>query len=354
MRSQGRTGATLLLAALIATAGIGSFPARATGSGPVNGTVWAANRGTHTIAAFDADTGDIVHTVNMAPNSEPGDLAYAKGKLYVAEERGPAPAIAIVDARSGDLVGRIPVPVGSRPHHVHASSGGNLVAVGLYGTDTVAVVDTHTDTLLGPWDSNPATTNARIHAGVFSNDESTLYLASDTTGEVVAIDPRTGFIFWRLPVPAAHELAITHDQRTLYVTRRTQNELVVIQLDQDATVAPTSYQHVAGLGLPDTLRLSANEKLLTVGLRTSPAQLAVVHLDTSPLAVEIVTLSVSAPSEALTVGGHQWTAPSGRYTLATWEGGAHPGIAVIDHRNDSTVVRRIDYPGRPHGVVHTP
>ena len=354
MGSQGRTGGALLLTALIATAGIASFPTYATGTGPVNGTIWAANRGTHTIRAVDANTGEVVHTVNMAPNSEPGDLAYAKGKLYVAEERGPAPAIAIVDARSSDLLGRIPVPVGSRPHHVHASSGGNLVAVGLYGTDMVAVVDTHTDTLLGPWDSNPATTNARIHAGVFSNDESTLYLASDTTGEVVAIDPRTGFIFWRLPVPAVHELAVTHDQRTLFVTRRTQNQLAVIPLDPDVAKAPTIYHDVLALGLPDTLRLSANEKLLTIGLRTMPAQLAVVHVDTWPFVVEIVRLSVDAPTEALTIGGHQWTAPSGRYTLASWEGGAHPGIAIIDHQNGNTVMQRIEYPGRPHGVEHTP
>jgi hypothetical protein len=354
MGSQGRTGSALLVAGLLGMAGVGSFRASATGSGPVNGLIWAANRGAHTIRAFDADTGDIVHTVNMAPTSEPGDLAYAKGKLYVAEERGPAPAIAIVESRSGDLLGRIPVPVGSRPHHVHASSGGNLVAVGLYGTDLVAVVDTHTDTLLGPWDSNPATTNARIHAGVFSNNESTLYLASDTTGEVVAIDPRSGFIYWRLAVPAAHELAVTHDQRTLFVTRRTQNQLAVVQLDPDAAIAPTSYHDVLALGLPDTLRLSADEKLLTVGLRTMPAQLAVVHLDTWPFGVELVRLSLDAPTEAMTIGGHQWTAPSGRYTLASWEGGEHPGIAIIDHKNDNTVVQRLEYPGRPHGVQHTP
>jgi hypothetical protein len=30
----------------------------------------------------------VLHTVSMAPNSQPGDLAHAKGKLYVAEEFG--------------------------------------------------------------------------------------------------------------------------------------------------------------------------------------------------------------------------------------------------------------------------
>ena len=31
----------------------------------LNGTIWAANRGTHTIRGFDAATGDAVRTVDM-------------------------------------------------------------------------------------------------------------------------------------------------------------------------------------------------------------------------------------------------------------------------------------------------
>ncbi len=67
----------------------------------------------------------------MASNSQPGDLAYAKGKLNVAEEFGTPPATAIVDAATGVVSTRIPMAPGSRPHHVHASANGKLVAVGL-------------------------------------------------------------------------------------------------------------------------------------------------------------------------------------------------------------------------------
>ena len=257
-----------VVAGLIGSAMVGSVALTGeTGQQSVNGTIWAANRGTHTIRGFDADTGAVVHTVNMSPNSQPGDLAYAKGKLYVAEEFGTPPAIAIVDPVTGSVLGRIITALGSRPHHVHASSSGNLVAVGLFGTDLVAVVDTHSDTLLGPWDSNPAATNGRVHAAVFSNDESTLYLASDASNEIIAMDPRTGVVFWRLTVPAAHEIALTHNQKLAYVTRRTANRLAVIHLDHDATNRPSGFEDVLTLGLPDTLRLSANENLLTVGLR---------------------------------------------------------------------------------------
>ena len=71
----------------------------------IHGTIWVANRGAHTIRAYDAATGDVVNTVAMAPNSQPGDLAYANGKLYVAEEFAtPNPAIAIVSPATGVIL----------------------------------------------------------------------------------------------------------------------------------------------------------------------------------------------------------------------------------------------------------
>lgn len=334
--------AMVVLACLVVWFGAGPrIQADDAGGGSVNGIIWVANRGAHTIRGFDADTGAVVHTVSMAPNSQPGDLAFAKGKVYVAEEFGTPPAIAIVDAATGIVLNRILLPPASRPHHVHASVGGNLVAVGLFGTDRVAVIDTRDDTLLGPWDSNPATTTGRVHAGVFSRDGNTLYLASDASNEVIAMDPRTGGVFWRMTVPGAHELAVTHDGKAAFVSRRTANRLAIINLED-----PTQpYRDVLSLTLPDTLALSATEKLLTVGLRTSPAQIAVVDTRTFDPPT-MVTLS----AEGGTIAAHQWTSPSGRYTYAAFEGGANPGVAVIDHVAGHQVVQRFGYPGRPHGV----
>jgi DNA-binding beta-propeller fold protein YncE len=332
-----------VLAAGLAATIVSAGPAQRLSN--LHGTVWLANRGANTIAGFDATTGEAVDVVTMAAGSQPGDLALANGKLYVAEEMGPAPAIAIVDPAGIAPIHRIPMAAGSRPHHVHASPDGDLVAVGLYGTDMVAVVDTATETLLGTWDTNPDpnATAGRAHAGVFSRDGSTLYVASDTTGEVIAMDPRNGFIRWRLGVPAAHELAV-RDGKSLYVSRRTANRLAVIDLEQ------RTWTDVLQLTLPDTLRLSANRKLLTIGLRTTPAQVAVV--DTETLAVDLVPIGPAA--DLTTVAGHQWTSPGGRYTVASFEGGSRPGFAVIDHRAGNTVVGAIEYPTRPHGVEFIP
>jgi len=342
MRSHRRC-AGAIAAGVLGAVVVGSIAiARESPRPSANGTIWVANRGAHTIRGFDADTGEIVHTFSMAANSQPGDLAFAQGKLYVAEEFATPPAIAVVDPDTGEIFTRITFDTGARPHHVHASVGGNLIAVGLFGTDKVAVIETHDDTLLGTWDSNPLTTNGRIHAAVFSKEGRTLYLTSDATNEVIAIDPESGEIYWRMTVPGAHELAVTHDGKTAYVSRRTANMLAVIDLEH------RTYEDVLSLGLPDTMRLSANEKMLTVGLRTTPARLAVV--DTQTFAFDLVTLS--APGETTTIAGHQWTSPGGQRTFASFEGGANPGVAVVDHRAGNEVVARLPYPGRPHGVDH--
>jgi DNA-binding beta-propeller fold protein YncE len=317
----------------------------------VKGTIWVANRDSaqSNIRGFDARTGAVLATVNMAPGSQPGDLAFARGKLYVAEEFGASPSIAIVDPRSGVVLKRFPIgpppPAPSaRPHHAHASPDGRLVAFGLYGTDTVAVVETRTDTLLGPWDTNPDTTNGRAHAGVFSKNGRTLYVASDASNEVVALDPRTGAILWRTTVPGAHELAVMRDGKTAIVARRTADKVAVLDL------VTRTFRDVLDLPLPDTLRLSRNDKLLTIGLRTQPAHVAVV--DTRTFQFELVR--IGPLTDMTTIAGHQWTSRNGRFTFASFEQGAGAGVAVIDHRAGNQVVSSFSYPGRPHGVDLVP
>jgi DNA-binding beta-propeller fold protein YncE len=316
--------------AMIVSVALAGSPSRR----EVNGTIWVANRGANTIRGFDAATGTVMTTVAMRANSQPGDLAYAKGKLYVAEEFGSPPAIAIVDAETGDVLGRI--FTGPRPHHVHASVGGNLIAYGVFGTNRVGVIDTHTDTLVGEW---PASTNpaARSHAGVFSHDGRTLYVANDVVNEVSAVNPLTGELLWTMNVPNAHELVVKHDGKTAYVSCRGGNTLRVIDLERHEIV------RTIALGpAPDTLRLSANEKLLTVGLRGTPATVAVI--DTETLTSDFVTIGGAG-----TIAGHQWTSANGHFTFAAFEGpGA--GVAVIDHEQANAVVETLDYPGRPHGV----
>ena len=90
--------------------------------------------------------------------------------------------------------------------------------------------------------------------------------------------------------------------------------------------------------------------MLTIGLRTMPAQVAVV--DTRTFAYELVRIGPLL--EPNTIAGHQWTSRNGRFTFAAYEGGTSPGVAVIDHRAGNEVVGTLAYPGRPHGVDLAP
>jgi DNA-binding beta-propeller fold protein YncE len=334
MSRPSRTIITLLAGivgvALVVSVAVAARPDRR----ELNGTVWVANRGAHSIRGFDAATGSVNAAVAMRANSQPGDLAYAKGKLYVAEEFGSPPAIAIVDAESGVVLDRI--FTGPRPHHVHTSVGGNLIAYGVFGTNRVGIIDTHTDTLVGEW---PASTNpaARSHAGVFSHDGRTVYVANDVVNELSAVDPLTGGVRWTMTVPSAHELAVTHDGKTAYVSCRGGNVLRVVDLERQEIM------RTIDLGpAPDTLQLSANEKLLTVGRRGTPAKVAIV--DTETLEYDLVTIGGTG-----TIAGHQWTSPNGHFTFAAFEG-PDAGVAVIDHEQGNAVSQTLNYPGRPHGV----
>ena len=198
MRSHSRalTAFLVSLVGIVATAATASFADDGTRDrlSNVNGTIWVANRGVHTIQGFDARTGAVVSTIAMSPGSQPGDLAYARGKLYVAEEFGSPPAIAIVDPRDGprheaDLHGaacRDPITC-TRPAAATSSRSGctERTRSRLWTRARTSCSDV--------WDTNadPAT-NGRAHAGVFSPNGRLLYVASDASNEIVALDPQDG------------------------------------------------------------------------------------------------------------------------------------------------------------------
>lgn len=317
-------GAAVSLVAIAGVAGASS-PVRP----GLEGTVWVANRAIPRLVAYDAATGDLRYSVTL--NALASDVAVGKDKVYVGEEA--ANAIAVIEGRSGEIVGRI--GTGARPHHLAASSGGTYVAYSLFGTNKVGVIDARTDEVVGEWNAS-ASPLARTHAAAFSNDGKTLYAANDVTNELTAVDARTGELLFSIPVPQAHELVVTSNERIAYVSRRSANAVRVIDLESRETIADIP------VALPDTLQLSADGKQLTVGLRTTPARVAVI--DTEAL---VATMTFELPG---TLAGHQWTSPNGRWTFAAFEG-AVPGTAVIDHRSLS-ISDVLPYPGggRPHGL----
>jgi hypothetical protein len=107
------------------------------------------------------------------------------------------------------------------------------------------------------------------------------------------------------------------------------------------------------VGQENADKIADHDRLLTIGLRGTPAQILLVRTD--PL--EIVgagPLTIAGPG---TIAGHQWTSPNGRWTIAAFEGGSTPGFAVIDHRSGAIVTEPFPtmetFPGMPsrqHGL----
>lgn len=356
----------------------------------INGTIWVANRETDIVRGFDAATGRFVRDIHLTSDSgaKASDLTYARGKLYVSEELGTNPSVTIVDPSrpaGSEILLRIS---SARPHHMHSSDvihrdlghegilpcsySTTLVAYGVYSTYRVGVIDARTDKKLGEWVTSKNSA-ARSHAGVFGPPTPagnlTLYVANDTTNELSAIDPWDGSPKWTSPedgtlkplnVPAAHELVVSRDGKTAYVSGRSASVIHVVDLETPDRIGkiiftdPLSPDGAPLSLLPDTLQLTAHERMLTVGLRVLPAKIAVIDLAEALAGnYDRVTYEIVTIGGANTLAGHQWTSPDGHYTFAAFEG-PNAGVAVIDHRRNNEVVERLPFPGKPHGVTFAP
>ena len=167
----------------------------------VDGTIWVANRGAHTIRGFDAATGSVVSTVAMAAGSQPAgsrlrtrQALRGRGVRHAAGDRDRRSRHGCrreADrARSGLAAAPRPQESPRRPRCLRALRDGQGRR-GRYRHGLAA----------RPVGYRPEEHLGRDHAAVFSKDGRTLYVASDTTGEVIALEPWTGEVLWRMDVP---------------------------------------------------------------------------------------------------------------------------------------------------------
>ena len=304
----------------------------------MQGTIWVGDRVSPTSGAelvgFAAWSGDVRLQVDLdAPAS---DVAAAAGKIFVGEES--LARIVVIDGQTGAVLSRI--ATGPLPHHLTTSADGAMVAYSAFGSNRVGVIDAATASLVGEWEATDVAAD-RAHGVAFSPDGGTLYVASEGAGTVSALAVPSGAPLRSLNVPGAHELLPSPDGRRLYVSSRPLDLFRVIDLETWTVTASIP------LGRPDTISASPNGKVLTVGLRTMPASVALVDAESFTVTE---TIQVAG---AGTLAGHQWLSPNRRYTFVAFEGpGA--GLAVIDHRTG--VVTTHPYPGggRPHGLDYAP
>ena len=322
-------------------------PAHLPGAG---GTLWVTNRAgaLGSVTVFDAGTGSQLGTLTVG--SKPtAALAAGHDKIYVSNG-SPSNTVSVISRRTLTVTATIPTGAGTDPHHMTSSRNGGSVYVALFGTRTVAVIDTATDTLARTLVAS-ANPSAKTHAVWISNDGATLYATnslgsspSSPSGTVSAIDVTTGTLLWEVVLGQnPSEILVTDNQRTAYVTVRTEGVVKVLDLTTDP---PTVTATVPIGSQPDTLQLTNDNKTLVVALRGAPAA---TLMDTRTLETRTVPTSG-------TTTGHQWLSANGRYTfLATVGASDQSGVAVIDNRT-AVVVRNYLLPGvaDPHGVFFEP
>jgi len=170
----------------------------------------------------------------------------------------------------------------------------------------------------------------------------TVFATNSVVNEVVALDALTGAVRWALAVGInPSEVLVPPGGEAAFVSIRNEDKLQVADITMPAVVA----EFFVG-AQPDTLQLTPDGNLLVIGLRGTPAQIAIVDLAGAG--------AVSWVDIEGTTTGHNALSPDGRYSFVAVEGDA-PGVAVVDNLGHS-VVATYPYPGggRPHGIFYDP
>ena len=325
-----------LLAASLAVVLATATASASSGLPGASGTIWVTERSGNTVTAFDAATGAVLRTttVGAAPigvTSLPG----SNRKTYSSDEN--ANQVSVIDEDSGAVIKTI--AMGPRPHHLMLSPNNQYIYVAEFGSNQIGVVDTDLDARVAGYvaSTNPA---ARTHAVWINQYGRSLYATNSVANTISKLDAQTGVLLWELPIGNnPSEILVTPDDRTAYVSVRNENKIRIVDLSGD--IPAIVGEQVIGTQ-PDTLQLTNDRKWLIVGLRGTPATMALMNTDT--LAVRHVALTG-------TTTGHQWLSANSKYTFIAVE--TPGGVAVVD--NDAGAqVAFYPYPGgsRPHGVYY--
>jgi YVTN family beta-propeller protein len=183
------------------------------------------------IAVVDASERRLVRVLPGGSDPEQFDITPSGDTLFVSNED--SHEASLVDVASGEILRT--VPVGEEPEGVRVSPDGRLVYVTGETDHNVTVLDAAT-----------ADEVARIRVGhrprdaVFSSDSSRAYVSSEIDGTVSVIDVAASTVIGTIALPEASRtmgVALSPDDRILYVTNGRSQTLAAIDLESDEVVA---------------------------------------------------------------------------------------------------------------------
>lgn len=135
--------------------------------------------------------------------------------------------VAVIGTTNNRVLRTIPVPKG--PHGLVMTPDGRKMYVSSDGVSTVSVIDTLTDQVVSTIDVGP-----NPHGLAISPDGHRVLVMAFGSNQAVVIDTASDRILGQIPVPLAHNGAISSDGRTAYVSSQQQGATAIVVLDLGA------------------------------------------------------------------------------------------------------------------------
>jgi YVTN family beta-propeller protein len=228
-------------------------------------------------------------------------------------------AVAVVDTGTNRVLSTIAVPPG--PHGLVITPDGRKVYVSSDGASTVSVIDTTLDQVVGSIEVGP-----NPHGLAMSSDGQKLLVSAFGANQAIIIDTSGDRIIGQMPVPLAHNGAISADGKTAYVGSQQKGATALVVLDLSAM------REVTRIGLDSTPRgldLSPDGKWLYF---TVAGMDAVLVLDTTTHRIAGQIATGASPHIAV-------FAPNGQTAMAVSQGPGELEILEPTHHTVSTTVK---------------
>jgi YVTN family beta-propeller protein len=268
--------------------------------------------------------------------------------------------VAVIDTTTNRVLRTIAVPKG--PHGLVMTPDGRKVYVSSDGASTVSVIDTLTDQVVSSIDVGP-----NPHGLAISPDGRKLLVMAFGANQVIVVDTTSNRILGQIPVPLAHNGAISSDGRVAYVGSQLQGATAIAVLDltamQEIAKVPLDktprgldlspegkwlYFTIAGMDAVLVLETATNQIVGQVATGVSPhvalfapdGQVALV-VNQGPGELSLIEPTNHAVSATLKVGkAPHWLAISadGRTAYVTNEGSNDVSVVEIGSRQVTATI----------------